>query len=297
MDKIKNFKSGFVSIIGKPNTGKSTLLNHLVGQKIAIISNKPQTTRNAILAIYNDEETQIVFTDTPGIHTPKNKLGEYMVRAAKESANDTDALILVIDATKKLSETEEKIIESLPSYKAPVILVINKIDLVDKAEILPIIADMSKRYDFASIIPVSALRSNGTDAVLSEIRKLLPDGFKYYPDDMITDQPEKQIAAEIIREKLLRLLDKEIPHGIAIEILSMKEKENVTSISANIYCEKASHKGIIIGKNGAVLKRVGEQARCDIEKMLDKKVYLELWVKVKTDWRNSNYMMKDFGYE
>lgn len=296
-DKYKNFKSGFVSIIGKPNVGKSTLLNHLVGQKIAIISNKPQTTRNNVLAIYNDENTQIVFTDTPGIHNPRNKLGEYMVKAARDSMNEMDAVLIVLDVTTKITKTETDIIENLSSLGCPVILVLNKVDLVNKEDILPIISECSSLYDFEAIIPVSALRENGTSLIIDELRRLMPEGFPFYPEEMITDQPEKQIAAEIIREKLLRLLDKEVPHGIAIEILQMKEKENVTSINATIYCEKASHKGIIIGKNGAVLKKVGESARRDIEKMLEKKVYIELWVKVKNDWRNNNHMIKNFGYE
>lgn len=297
MTENKNFKSGFVTIIGSPNVGKSTLLNHIVGQKIAIISNKPQTTRNTILAIYSDENRQIVFTDTPGIHKARTKLGEYMVRAAKESVDEMDAILFVIDATRPITDNDREIAESIEKTGIPAILVLNKIDLMNKDDLLPLIAEFSESGNFKAIIPISALRSNGIDLLLEELTKLMPEGIAFYPEEMVTDQPEKQIAAEIIREKLLWLLDKEVPHGIAIEIEAMKEKDSITEISAVIYCEKASHKGIIIGKNGAVLKKVGEKARMDIERMLDKKVFLQLWVKVKNDWRNNNYLIKNFGYE
>ena len=295
--KNQNFKSGFVSIIGRPNVGKSTLLNALVGEKIAIISDKPQTTRNKILAIRNTDDAQIIFTDTPGIHKPKNKLGEYMVKVANESVGEMDAVLFVVDATNKTTEPERKIAQNLRTLRVPVILVINKVDLARKESLLPMIADFSSLHDFEAIVPVSALKNNGVDRLLNEIMQNIPQGPAFFPDDMITDQPEKQIAAEIIREKLLWLLDKEVPHGIAIEILQMKEQDKLTSIQANIYCEKASHKGIIIGKNGAILKKVGTMARIDIQKMLGKKVYLELWVKVKSDWRNNNYLIRNFGYE
>ena len=297
MTENKGFKSGFVTIIGSPNVGKSTLLNHIVGQKIAIISNKPQTTRNTILAIYSDENRQIVFTDTPGIHKARTKLGEYMVRAAKESVDEMDAILFVIDATRPVTDNDREIAESIKKTSLPAILVLNKIDLMNKDDLLPLIAEFSQSGDFKAIIPVSALRSNGIDLLLDELTELMPEGIAFYPEEMVTDQPEKQIAAEIIREKLLWLLDKEVPHGIAIEIEAMKEKDTITEISAVIYCEKASHKGIVIGKNGTLLKKVGEKARIDIERMLDKKVYLQLWVKVKNDWRNSNYLIKNFGYE
>lgn len=295
--KNQNFKSGFVSIIGRPNVGKSTLLNALVGEKIAIISDKPQTTRNKILAIRNTDDAQIIFTDTPGIHKPKNKLGEYMVKVANESVGEMDAVLFVVDATNKTTEPERKIAQNLRTLRVPVILVINKVDLARKESLLPMIADFSSLHDFEAIVPVSALKNDGVDRLLNEIMQNIPQGPAFFPDDMITDQPEKQIAAEIIREKLLWLLDKEVPHGIAIEILQMKEQDKLTSIQANIYCEKASHKGIIIGKNGAILKKVGTMARIDIQKMLGKKVYLELWVKVKSDWRNNNYLIRNFGYE
>lgn len=295
--KNQNFKSGFVSIIGRPNVGKSTLLNALVGEKIAIISDKPQTTRNKILAIRNTDDAQIIFTDTPGIHKPKNKLGEYMVKVANESVGEMDAVLFVVDATNTTTEPERKIAQNLRTLRVPVILVINKVDLARKESLLPMIADFSSLHDFEAIVPVSALKNDGVDRLLNEIMQNIPQGPAFFPDDMITDQPEKQIAAEIIREKLLWLLDKEVPHGIAIEILQMKEQDKLTSIQANIYCEKASHKGIIIGKNGAILKKVGTMARIDIQKMLGKKVYLELWVKVKSDWRNNNYLIRNFGYE
>ena len=295
--KNDTFKSGFVSIIGRPNVGKSTLLNALVGEKIAIISDKPQTTRNKILAIRNTEDAQIIFTDTPGIHKPKNKLGEYMVKVANESVGEMDAVLFVVDATNKTTEPERKIAQNLSSLRVPVVLVINKVDLARKESLLPMIADFSSLHNFEAIVPVSALKNDGVDRLLSEIMQLIPQGPAFFPDDMITDQPEKQIAAEIIREKLLWLLDKEVPHGIAIEIMQMKEQDRLTSIQANIYCEKASHKGIIIGKNGAILKKVGTMARIDIQKMLGKKVFLELWVKVKSDWRNNNYLIRNFGYE
>lgn len=293
----KKFKSGFAAIIGMPNVGKSTLLNTIAGQKIAIISDKPQTTRNKILAIHTTEDYQIVFTDTPGIHKPHNKLGEAMVKTATESMNDTDVLIMVVDASKKMSQTERAIAQNIGKTGLPCILVINKIDSVRKDALLPIIADYSNLYEFSSIVPVSAKTGDGVDILLADIEDLLDEGPKFYDEDMVTDQPEKQIAAEIIREKLLRLLDKEVPHGIAIEIEKMQEKEKITDIHAVIYCEKASHKGIIIGKNGEMLKRVGKLAREDIEDMLQKKVYLELWVRVKDDWRNSERMLKNFGFE
>ena len=296
MDNKKIFKSGFAAIIGMPNVGKSTLLNAIAGQKIAIISDKPQTTRNKILAIYTTEEEQIIFTDTPGIHKPHNKLGQYMVNAANDSMKDTDVIIFVVDATRKIQDMERTIAEQAAKCGVPCILVINKVDLVKKEDLLPLIADYSSICDFDDIVPLSAKQKDGIDILLSDIESYLEEGPKFYYDDMITDQPERQIVAEIIREKMLWLLDKEVPHGIAIEIEKMEEKPKITSINAVIYCEKPSHKGIVIGKNGEMLKKIGSMARPDIEKMLDKKVYLELWVRVKSDWRNSNYLMKSFGF-
>lgn len=294
--KNKMFKSGFVSIIGMPNVGKSTLLNTIVGQKIAIISDKPQTTRNKILAIYSTDEEQIIFTDTPGIHKPHNKLGQYMVNVANESIGDTDVLLFVVDASRRIQDMEREIAKNISKAGVPCILVLNKVDLMKKEELLPVIADYSSMCEFASIVPISAKTNDGVDILLHDIEDYLEEGPMFYDDDMVTDQPEKQIAAEIIREKLLWLLDKEVPHGIAIEITKMQEKTKITNIYATIYCEKATHKGIVIGKNGDMLKKIGTMARGDIEKMLDKKVYLELWVKVKSDWRNSDFLIKNFGY-
>lgn len=294
--KKKKFKSGFAAIIGMPNVGKSTLLNAIAGQKIAIISDKPQTTRNKILAIYTTDTEQIVFTDTPGIHKPHNKLGEFMVNAANETMNDTDVLLFVVDATRKIQDTERIIAKNIAKTGLPCILIINKIDLVRKEELLPLIADYSCLHDFESIIPISARNKDGMELLIQDILEHIPEGPRFYDEDMITDQPEKQIAAEIIREKMLWLLDKEVPHGVAIEITKMQEKENITNIYATIFCEKATHKGIIIGKNGEMLKKIGTLARGDIEKMLNKKAYLELWVKVKSDWRNSDFLIKNFGY-
>ncbi len=294
---LNKFKSGFAAIIGMPNVGKSTLLNTIAGQKIAIISDKPQTTRNKILAIHTTDEYQIVFTDTPGIHKPKSKLGEFMVKMANESMNEMDVVLFVVDATKPIAAMEKEIAKNIGKTGVPAILIINKVDCVKKDQLLPIIADYSNLHEFASIVPISAKSGDGVELLLQDIEELLEEGPKFYYDDMITDQPEKQIAAEIIREKLLWLLDKEVPHGIAIEIEKMQEKEKITNIYATIYCEKASHKGIVIGKNGEMLKKAGQLARADIEEMLEKKVYLELWVRVKNDWRNSDRMIKNFGYE
>ena len=295
--KNKNFKSGFAAIIGMPNVGKSTLLNLIAGQKIAIISDKPQTTRNKILAIYTTDTEQIIFTDTPGIHKPHNKLSEYMVQVAKDSMLDTDVIIFVVDAAQGIRDTEREIAAKISQIGLPCILVINKIDLIRKERLLPMIADYSSLYNFDEIVPICAKTGDGTELLIDKIRDYLEEGPQFYDDDMVTDQPEKQIAAEIIREKMLWLLEKEVPHGIAIGIDKMEEKEKLTSIYATIYCEKASHKGIIIGKGGEMLKKIGSLARGDIEKMLDKKVYLQLWVKIKPDWRNSNAMIKNFGYE
>ena len=292
------FKSGFITIIGRPNVGKSTLLNALTGEKIAIVSNKPQTTRGKILTILTDDDSQIIFVDTPGVHSPRTKLGEYMNKVVTDSLDGVDAVLFVTEAGQKLMNNEKEILNNLFDKKIPVILIINKADsLSNKEDLLAQIADASQYASFKAIVPISALRKDGTKRVLDEIKALLPFGPMYYPEDMITDQTEREIVAEIIREKMLRLLDKEVPHGTAVEIESMKEGESLTKIGAVIYCEKASHKGIIIGKGGEMLKRIGSHARSDIEKLLDKKVFLELWVKVKEDWRNSNFLLKEFGYQ
>lgn len=291
------FKSGYVAIIGMPNVGKSTLVNTIVGQKIAIISDKPQTTRNKILAIYTTDEAQIVFTDTPGIHKPKNRLGEYMVSVANESVNEMDVVLFVVDASQKIQEIEREIAKNVSKLRVPCILVINKIDKIKKENLLPLIADYSNLNKFDAIVPISASSGDGVKILLNEISGFIEPGPKFFYDDMVTDQPERQITAEIIREKMLWMLDQEVPHGIAIEIEKMEEKETITNISASIYCEKMSHKGIIIGKNGEMLKKIGTLARDEIQKMLDQKVYLELWVKVKPDWRNNNRMIRNFGYD
>lgn len=291
------FKSGFVSIIGRPNVGKSTLINRLVGEKIAIISSKPQTTRNNILGILTKDDMQIVFTDTPGIHEPTSKLAELMVKNATEAMHDTDVILFLVEPIANVGRTEERIIEGLKKQKAPVILVINKIDTVKKDVLLEVIAKYTEKFDFCAVVPISAMRKNGIDALMDEITPHIPEGPKFYPEDMITDQPERQMAAEVIREKLLRSLDKEVPHGIAIEIFSMKDTKDTLKIEANIYCEKQSHKGIIIGKSGALLKKIGTQAREDLERMHEKKVYLELWVKVNEDWRNKRGKIANFGFE
>lgn len=291
----KEFKSGFVTIVGLPNVGKSTLLNALAGQKIAIISDKPQTTRGKILAVYNDENSQIVFIDTPGLHKPKSRLGEIMMRAADESARDADIVVMVADATTPLSEREKSIAAEM-SAGAECILVMNKVDAVNKEALLPIIAEYSALADFAAVVPLSAKNNDGVDILIDELKARLEPGPLYYDEETVTDRTEKELAAEIIREKMLIMLDKEVPHGVAIEIEKMREKERITEISAVIYCEKASHKGIIIGKNGEMLKKIGRDARTDIEEMLDKKVFLEMWVRVKKDWRNNNFLLKNFGF-
>ena len=289
----KKFKSGYVGIIGIPNVGKTTLLNALIGQKIAIISPKPQTTRGKILGIMSEDDMQVIFLDTPGFHKPKNKLGETMIKAVNETIGEADFLLVVVEPTVDVRNAEAEIIEK--SKNIPAVLVINKCDTVKKEDVLPVIEKYSKMREFKSIIPISAKTGDGIGALKEEIKKYLPEGPMYYPEDMVTDQPEKQIVAEIIREKTLLTLDKEVPHGIAVEIVKMKEEPDLVSISANIFCEKDSHKGIIIGSGGKTLKRIGSYARKDCEKLLDKKVFLELWVKVKKDWRNSNFLMKEFG--
>ena len=292
-------KSGFVTLIGRPNVGKSTLMNHLIGQKIAITSNKPQTTRNRIQTVYTDERGQIVFLDTPGIHKAKNKLGEYMVNVAERTLNEVDVILWLVEPSTFIGAGERHIVEQLKRTKSPVILIINKVDTVDKKEIIKYMDTYRKVYDFAEIIPVSALRAQNLDTVLDQIFKYLPYGPMFYDEDTITDQPQRQIVAEMIREKALRCLDEEIPHGIAVAIDQMKERKGggMFDIDATIICERDSHKGIIIGKGGSMLKRIGSEARRDIENMLEAKVNLQLWVKVKKDWRDSDFLMKNFGYD
>lgn len=292
-----NFKSGFVTLIGRPNVGKSTLMNALIGQKIAITSNKPQTTRNRIQTVYTSEEGQIVFVDTPGIHKAKNKLGDYMVNIAERTLKEVDVILWLVEPSDFIGAGEKHIIEQLKKTKTPVILVINKIDTVKKEEILLFIDTYRKEMDFDEIVPVSALKADNTDTLISCIMKYLPYGPAFYDEDTITDQPEKQLVAELIREKALRLLNDEIPHGIAVSIESMKFRKKICDIDATIVCERDSHKGIIIGKQGSMLKKIGSQARPEIEDMLEMKVNLQLWVKVKKDWRDSDFLMKNFGYD
>lgn len=295
-----SFKSGFVSIIGKPNAGKSTLLNRLTGEKIAIISNKPQTTRNTIRTIITDDESQIIFIDTPGIHRPKTKLGEYMVNEINESIGSVDIIVYLVDVKRTYIKGEERnLLEKLKATNKKVILGLNKIDLIDKQELLPIIAKYKDEMDFSGIYPISAKDGYGVSDILAKIKNLLPEGPLYYPEDSLTDQPEREIVAEIVREKMLRLLDDEVPHGIGVEIMKFKDRENkdLIDIEATIYCEKNSHKGIIIGKKGSMLKKIGMYAREDIEKMLNTKVNLQLWVKIKDDWRNSKSMLSTLGYK
>ena len=293
----KDFKSGFVTLIGRPNVGKSTLMNYLIGQKIAITSNKPQTTRNRIQTVLTTEEGQIVFVDTPGIHKAKNKLGEYMVNVAERTLNEVDVVLWLVEPTTFIGAGEKHIAEQLKKVSTPVILVINKIDSVKKEEILPAIATYKDIYDFAEIVPVSARNGNNTEELLKMVMKYLPYGPQFYDEDTITDQPERQIVAELIREKALHSLQEEIPHGIAVAIDSMKMKNKVMHIDATIICERDSHKGIIIGKQGSMLKKIGSTARYEIERLLDCKVNLKLWVKVQKNWRDSDFMMKNFGYQ
>ena len=297
MEKQK--KSGFIALVGRPNVGKSTLMNHLIGQKIAITSRKPQTTRNQIRTVYTDERGQAVFLDTPGIHKPQHKLGEYMVRTAESTLQEVDVVLFVVDATEKRGAGEDYILNLLQKVKTPVILVVNKIDkLADKQKLFQIMEGYNKLYKFAAIVPVSALNDSEFSGLVQEITKHLPEGPAYFPEDMITDQPERVIAAEMIREKVLRLTRDEIPHSVAVEVDEFKERdeENVY-IRATIFVERESQKGIVIGAKGSLLKKIGQQARADLEKLLYCKVFLDLWVKVKPDWRNQDKVLKQFGFK
>lgn len=297
---MKSFKSGFVTLIGRPNVGKSTLMNHLIGQKIAITSKKPQTTRNRIQTVYTDEEKgQIVFLDTPGIHKAKNKLGEYMVNVAEHTLSEVDVVLWLVEPSNFIGAGEQHIIEQLKKTTTPVILIINKVDTVKREEVLAYIDTYRKAYDFAEIVPLSALRGENTEILPDLIFKYLPYGPMFYDEDTITDQPERQIVAELIREKSLHALEEEVPHGIAVAIDRMKKRKGqpIMDIDATIICERDSHKGIIIGKGGSMLKKIGSNARYEIERLLDCKVNLKLWVKVKKDWRDSDFLLKNFGYK
>ena len=292
----EQYKSGFAAIIGRPNVGKSTLMNCLIGQKIAITSNKPQTTRNRIQTVYTSKEGQIVFVDTPGIHKAKNRLGDYMVNIAQRSLNEVDVILWLVEPSSFIGAGERHIIERLGRVSVPVILVINKIDTVKREELLGFIDTYRKEMDFAEIVPVSALKNDNTEELIKCIMAYLPYGPAFFDEDTITDQPERQLVAELVREKALRALDEEVPHGIAVTIERMKYRKGIVDIDANIVCEKDSHKGIIIGKQGSMLKKIGTGARRDIENLLGIRVNLQLWVKVKKDWRDSDFLLKKFGY-
>lgn len=299
MNTKANFKSGFVTLIGRPNVGKSTLMNRLIGQKIAITSNKPQTTRNRIQTVYTDERGQIVFLDTPGIHKAKNKLGEYMVNVAERTLKEVDVVLWLVEPSTFIGAGEQHIAAQLKMIKTPIVLIINKVDTVKKEEVLKFIEAYKDICNFADIVPVSALKGQNTDTVLEVIFKYLPYGPAFYDEDTVTDQPQRQIVAEMIREKALRCLDEEIPHGIAVTIEKMKIRPNgkVVDIEATIVCERDSHKGIIIGKGGAMLKKIGSAARFEIERMMELQANLQIWVKVRKDWRDSDLFIKNFGYD
>ena len=292
----RQFKAGFATLIGRPNVGKSTLMNALIGQKIAITSKKPQTTRNRIQTVYTSEEGQIVFLDTPGIHKARNKLGSYMVNVAERTMEDVDVILWLVEPTDYIGAGEQHIIEQLKKTKTPVVLVINKIDTVQKELILTYIDAYRKQLDFAEIVPVSALKKDGMEVLIECIMKYLPYGEPFYDEDTVTDQPVRQIVAELIREKALRCLEEEIPHGIAVTIELMKFRRHIVDVEATIVCERESHKGIIIGRQGSMLKKIGSLARPDIEELVERQANLKLWVKVKKDWRDSDYLLKNFGY-
>lgn len=298
MEENKQKKSGFVTLIGRPNVGKSTLMNHLIGQKIAITSDKPQTTRNRIQTVYTDDRGQIIFLDTPGIHKAKNKLGDYMVNVAQHTLSEVDVILWLVEPSTFIGAGERHIIEQLKKTKTPVILVINKTDTVKREEILTFIDAYRKELDFAEIVPVSALKGDNTQDLIDSIFKYLPYGPMFYDEDTVTDQPQRQIVSELIREQALRCLDEEIPHGIAVSIDQMKWRadDSIVDIDATIVCERDSHKGIIIGKGGSMLKKIGSRARKEIEDLLETQVNLKLWVKVKKDWRDSDFLLKNFGY-
>lgn len=294
---VDGYKAGFVALIGRPNVGKSTLMNCLIGQKIAITSNKPQTTRNRIQTVYTSDVGQIVFLDTPGIHKAKNRLGEYMVRVANKTISEVDLVLWLVEASDFIGRADSEIAKQLSAVKVPVILVINKIDTVKRDDLLGIIDAYKDLCDFAEVVPVSALKGNNTDTLIEQIFKYMPYGAPFYDEDTITDQPERQIVAELVREKALKCLDDEIPHGIAVTIERMNYKKNIVDIDATIICERDSHKGIIIGKGGAMIKKIGSAARYEIEELLEQHVNLKLWIKVKKDWRDSDLLLKNYGYD
>ena len=297
-ETVKHYKSGFVAVVGRPNVGKSTLLNQIIGQKIAIVSDTPQTKRNRILGILTLPDAQILFLDTPGIHKPQHKLGEYMVNSARSALREVDLILFVSDVTESVGPGERFIIDMLKDEKTPVVLVLNKVDLVAKDKLLPIISQYSAFRDFAAIVPVSALAGSNVDRLLSVIKDLLPEGPQYYPEDEVTDQPERVVAAEFIREKIFRLTREEIPHSTAVEVEEMKTRPNGdVFLRATIYVERESQKGIIIGAKGAMLKEIGQQARLDMENIFGSRFFVDLWVKVKNDWRNKEGSLRMFGYD
>ena len=289
-------KTGIFSVVGRPNVGKSTQTNALCGTKVAIVSAKPQTTRTRITGVLNEDGCQMIFLDTPGLHKPKTRLGDYMVTIINDTVTDVDTVLLLVEPVARIGIPEQLLIDKLKEYALPAVLVINKIDSVEKETLLAVMAAYSAAYDFAAVVPVSARQGDGLDVLKEELKKLCFESPQLFPDGMVSDQPERQLIAEIIREKLLQNLDKEVPHGTAVEIEAMKEENGVEHISAVIYCERKTHKGIIIGKNGAMLKKVGASARPEIEALLDCRVFLQLWVKVKEDWRNNPAQIRNFGY-
>lgn len=294
----ENYKSGFVAVIGRPNVGKSTLMNNLIGQKVAIMSDKPQTTRNKIMGVLTQKDAQIIFIDTPGIHKPKHKLGEYMVKEAEGSLREVDVILFVVDVTAEMGPGERYILDNLASVRTPVILVVNKIDRIEKPKLFPIIEKYTSAFNFAAVVPISALDQTNFDGLVAEIKNYLEPGPQYYPEDMITDQPERLVIAELVREKVLHLTKEEIPHAILVDIEEIVARSNEDLyVRAVIYVERDSQKGIVIGAGGRLLKDIGRMARADIENLLGSKVYLDLWVKVKKDWRNRANVLKSFGFE
>ena len=289
-------KTGIFSLVGRPNAGKSTLTNALCGQKVAIVSDKPQTTRTRITGVLNRDGCQMIFLDTPGLHKPRTRLGDYMVKVINDTVADVDTAVLLVEPVARIGVPEQMLIDRIRQLDLPAVLVINKIDTVEKETLLAVIAAYTQAHDFEAVVPVSAKTGDGLDILVSELEKLCVESPQLFPDGMVSDQPERQLIAEIIREKLLQNLDKEVPHGVAVEIEQMKEDNGVMHVAAVIYCERKSHKGIIIGKNGAMLKKVGASARPEIEALLDSRVFLQLWVKIKEDWRNSPAQIRNFGY-
>ena len=289
-------KTGIFSVVGRPNAGKSTLTNALCGSKVAIVSDKPQTTRTRITGVLNKDDCQMIFLDTPGLHKPKTRLGDYMVKVITDTVTDVDTVLLLVEPVARIGIPEQMLLDKIKEFDLPAVLVINKIDTVEKETLLAVIAAYTEAHNFDAVIPISAKTGDGLDILVEELKGMCFESPQLFPDGMVSDQPERQLVAEVIREKLLQNLDKEVPHGVAVEIEQMKEENGVEHISAVIYCERKTHKGIIIGRNGAMLKKIGASARVEIEEMLDCKVFLQLWVKIKEDWRNNPAQIRNFGY-